>query len=100
MYNVCAEVLKVTGFSIHDSLFDLGTDSLRMFQIVARANDAGLTVTPTQILKGRTIAAICEEIDRAGMNEVRTESTRLTAVSRDRYRMQRSQLEAPNGAKE
>ena len=98
--DVCAEVLKQTGFGIHDNLFDLGTDSLQIFQIVARANDAGLKVTPNQILSGRTIAAICEEIDRTCQTPTRTEAPRLAAVSRDRYRVPRSQLEVTEGAKE
>jgi aryl carrier-like protein len=98
--DVCAHVLKIKAFGVHENLFDLGTDSLQIFQIVARANDAGLKVTPTQILTGRTIAAICEEIDRARQAPERTEAPRLTAMSRDRYRMQRSQLEVPEGAKE
>ena len=98
--DVCADVLKVTGFGVHDSLFDLGVDSLQIFQIVARANDAGLKVTPTQILTCRTIAAICEELDRVGQSTPRTEAPRLTAVARDRYRVKRSQLEVPEGAKE
>ncbi len=58
--DICADVLKVEGIAVHDSLFDLGADSLQVFQIVARAMDAGLKVTPKQVLSERTIAAICE----------------------------------------
>jgi hypothetical protein len=90
--DVCAEVLKLKAFSVHDSLFDLGADSLQVFQIVARANDAGLRLTPKQILSGRTIAAICDELDKTPGTAAQVEGPHLTAVSRDRYRMPRSRL--------
>ena len=92
---ICADVLKVEGFSIHDSLFDLGADSIQVFQIVARANDVGLTLTPKQILSERTVAAICHELDRAGRTPAA--GAPLAAVSRDRYRMRRSHLNATEG---
>ena len=98
--DVCAQVLKVNDFGVHDNLFDLGADSLQVFQIVARANDAGVKVTPTQILAGRTIAAICEELDKSPEPAPRTEAPRLAAVSRERFRVQRSQVEVSEGAKE
>src|SRR5262249_37860154 len=95
---ICADVLKVKDFGIHDSLFDLGADSLQVFQIVARANDVGLSLAPTQILAGRTIAAICEQLDRAAPTPSPTEDPPLVAVSRDQYRMQRSRLNAAEAA--
>ena len=87
--DICAEVLKVRDFGIHDSLFDLGADSIQVFQITARANDAGLNVTPKQVLSERTIAAICKGLERVGRATARAEGPQLVAVSRDRYRMQR-----------
>jgi amino acid adenylation domain-containing protein len=92
---ICAEVLASQEVGVHDSLFDLGADSLQVFQIVARANDAGLGLTPRHILARRTVAAICDELDRAGPATARVEGPRLAAVSRDRYRKQRSRLTAP-----
>ena len=98
--DVCAQVLKINDLGVHDNLFDLGADSLQVFQIVARASDAGVTITPTQILTGRTIAAICEEIEKTAEPAVKATAPRLTAVSRDRYRVQRTQVEVGEGAKE
>ena len=103
---ICADVLKIKDFGIHDNLFDLGADSLQVFQIVARAKDAGLMLTPTQILAGRTIAAICEDLDRAMTSgerqpsaaPTRPEEPPLVAVSRDRFRMQRAWLNPSEGA--
>jgi non-ribosomal peptide synthetase component F len=91
---ICAGVLKVRRINIHDSLFDLGADSLQVFQIVARANDAGLDLSAKQILSGRTIAAICEELHRSGLTAARADGPQLAAVSRDRYRVQRTRVNA------
>ena len=91
--DICAEVLKVKKVGIHDSLFDLGADSLQLFQIVTRAKDAALNLTPKQILAGRSIAAICADLERAGRAAPRVEGPQLVAVARDRYRMPRAQLE-------
>jgi amino acid adenylation domain-containing protein len=86
---ICAEVLKVKQVGVEDSLFDLGMDSLQVFQIVARANDAGLRLTPKQVLTGQTVAAICRDIETAGPAGERGEGPKVVAVSRDRYRVQR-----------
>jgi amino acid adenylation domain-containing protein len=98
LHDICAGVLKAGGFGVLDSLFDLGVDSIQVFQIVARANDAGLNLTPNQILAGRTIAGICQELDGAGRTPRGREAPRLAAVSRDRYRVRRSDLTVPEGA--
>src|SRR5262249_15124892 len=90
LVEIFAQVLKVKKVGIHDNLFDLGADSLQVFQIVTRANDAGLQVTPKQILAGRCIAAICEEMDKAERGTQRAEGPQLVAVARDQYRMQRA----------
>jgi hypothetical protein len=95
LVEICADVLKLKKVGIHDSLFDLGADSLQVFQIVTRAKDAGLDLTPKQILAGRSIAAICEDIDGAGRVTPQAGGPQLVAVARDRYRMQRARLDAP-----
>jgi hypothetical protein len=86
-------VLQAT-VGVHDSLFDLGADSIQVFQIVARANDAGLSLTPKQVLAGRTVAAICAALDRAA-SPAPAEGGPITAVSRERYRRPRPRLDAP-----
>jgi amino acid adenylation domain-containing protein len=98
--DICRAVLKVESVSIHDSLFELGADSIQVFQIVARANEAGLNLTPKLVLSERTIAAICAELETAARTPARAEPPQLAAVSRDRYRMQRSRLIEPGRAKE
>jgi aryl carrier-like protein len=83
---ICAAVLRQPTVSVDANLFDLGVDSLRLFQIAARAKDSGLTVTVKQILARQTVAAVCAELS-APVPE--TSGPILTAVNRERYRLQR-----------
>lgn len=59
---ICADVLKLERVGVDDNLFDLGADSIHLFQIVARANETGLSLTPKQVLSGRTVSAICADL--------------------------------------
>ncbi|HWM81764.1 MAG TPA: amino acid adenylation domain-containing protein [Pseudolabrys sp.] len=63
MAAVWAEVLRLEQVGVEDNLFELGADSLHVFQIAARAGKAGIAVTPKQILQYRTIAAICADLE-------------------------------------
>jgi aryl carrier-like protein len=85
---VCAEVLGLPGVSVHDSLFDLGADSIHLFQIIARASRTGLNLTPQQLLRLRTVAAIAEELDGNGSgNDQQTTMPEIVPVSREEYRI-------------
>jgi len=43
---------------IEDNFFDLGGDSIVGIQVVARANEAGLTLSPDQLFEHQTIAEL------------------------------------------
>ena len=53
----CA-VLRLEQVGIHDNFFELGGDSILSIQIIARANAAGLQVTPRQVFQHQTIAGL------------------------------------------
>ncbi|MGW7362925.1 amino acid adenylation domain-containing protein, partial [Streptomyces sp. NPDC054841] len=55
---VFAEILGVPGVGVDDNFFALGGDSISSIQAVSHARRAGLVITPTQIRKHRTPAAI------------------------------------------
>ncbi len=58
------EVLKIPRVGIRDNFFELGGDSILSIQVVARANQAGLKISPLQIFQYQTIeqlAAVAEE---------------------------------------
>lgn len=56
------EVLKVGRVGVTDDIFDLGGDSILIFQIVARASQVGLAIRPAQMFQSRTIADLLEEV--------------------------------------
>jgi amino acid adenylation domain-containing protein/non-ribosomal peptide synthase protein (TIGR01720 family)/FkbM family methyltransferase len=55
---IWAEVLGRDQVGIHDNFFSLGGDSILSIQIVARANQAGLRLTPRQMFEQQTIAEL------------------------------------------
>jgi acyl carrier protein len=86
---VCADVLHLDRVSVHDSLFDLGADSIHLFQIIARAAQAGITLAPQQILRLRTIAALAAEAGATkNENAAATQKLQTIArVSREQYQL-------------
>ena len=52
------EVLGVNESGIHDNFFELGGDSILCIQIIARAQQAGLWLTPKQLFQHQTIAEL------------------------------------------
>jgi amino acid adenylation domain-containing protein len=55
---IAGEVLHLDRVNVEASLFDLGADSLHMFQIIARAGRAGIVITAQQVFRLRTVAAL------------------------------------------
>lgn len=52
------ELLGIETIGIHDNFFELGGDSILSLRIVARANQAGLTLRPNDIFKHQTVAEL------------------------------------------
>ncbi|MFJ8198698.1 condensation domain-containing protein, partial [Streptomyces sp. NPDC096152] len=52
------ELLNLTTVGVDDSFFDLGGDSIMSIQLVSRARQAGLVITPRQVFEHRTVAAL------------------------------------------
>lgn len=86
---VCAEVLHLDRISVHDSLFDLGADSIHLFQIIARAAMAGITLAPQQILRLRTVAALAAELGAASSTDGGSKPgpQRITRAPREQYQL-------------
>jgi non-ribosomal peptide synthase protein (TIGR01720 family) len=55
---IWTEVLGIPRVGIRDNFFELGGDSILSLQIVARANQAGLQLTPKQLFGNQTIAEL------------------------------------------
>lgn len=55
---IWAKTLGIEKIGVQDNFFELGGDSILSIQIVARANQAGLTLTPKQVFENQTIAEL------------------------------------------
>ncbi len=55
---VWSDVLRAPVVGIHDDFFELGGDSILSVQVVARARQAGLQVTPAQVFAHPSVAAL------------------------------------------
>ncbi|MDB9373597.1 non-ribosomal peptide synthetase [Nodularia sphaerocarpa] len=58
LVKIWRDVLLLKQVCIHDNFFELGGDSIIGIQIVARANQAGLKLTPKQLFQHQTIAEL------------------------------------------
>ena len=57
---IWAELLGVERVGIHDNFFALGGDSIISIQMVSRAHQAGLQITPKLLFQHQTIAELAE----------------------------------------
>ncbi|HET9713567.1 MAG TPA: amino acid adenylation domain-containing protein, partial [Pyrinomonadaceae bacterium] len=84
LVRIWQEVLGLERIGITDNFFELGGDSIVSIQIVARARDAGLLITPKQILKHESIlelAAVTKISSERAAEEKSVEPTiRLTPI--------------------
>jgi len=56
--DILQEMLGVEAVGVDDNFFELGGDSVLAIQIIARANRAGLHLTPQQIFQHQTVAEL------------------------------------------
>ena len=78
------QVLGLREIGISDDIFELGGDSILIFQITTRATRAGLALTPAQVFRHRTIAAIAADL--AAAPESAAAGPAIQRVNRDAYR--------------
>ena len=55
---IWSQVLGVEHVGIHDNFFELGGDSILSIQIVSKANQAGLSLTPKDVFQHPTVAKL------------------------------------------
>ncbi|WP_144569749.1 non-ribosomal peptide synthetase, partial [Bacillus pseudomycoides] len=56
------QVLGIKKVGIHDNFFEIGGDSILSIQIVSRAKQAGLHLTPKQMFEHQTIAELAQVV--------------------------------------
>lgn len=83
---IWSSVLGVTKISVNDNFFELGGDSILSIQIVTRADQVGLRITPKQMFQYQTIAKLAEAVSEAPLlfaqQDMVTGDVPLTAVQR------------------
>jgi amino acid adenylation domain-containing protein len=89
MAAIWADVLHLERVGVEENIFELGADSLHVFQIAARANQAGIEVKPRQILQFRQIRAVLADLSTSTPV---AKTAPLMAVSRAKYRISPSAL--------
>jgi non-ribosomal peptide synthase protein (TIGR01720 family) len=62
---IWCQILGLERVGVHDNFFSLGGDSILAIQIVARANQAGLCLTPKHLFQHQTIAELAAAADAA-----------------------------------
>ncbi|MBL4709776.1 MAG: amino acid adenylation domain-containing protein [Flavobacteriales bacterium] len=60
LVTIWQEVLNLKQIGIHDNFFDIGGDSIRSIQIIAKARKIGLQLKPASVLEHQTIAQLSE----------------------------------------
>ncbi len=58
LVEIWKQVLKLDRVGVRDNFFDLGGDSILSIQVVSRANQMGLKLTPRQIFEAQSIAEL------------------------------------------
>ncbi len=55
---IWVDILRLEKVGINDNFFELGGDSILAIQIISRANQAGIQITPKQLFQHQTIAEL------------------------------------------
>ncbi len=66
---IWAQVLGLEQVGIDDNFFELGGDSILSIQVISKANQAGLWLTPKQLFQHQTIAQLAAVTDTDGTQQ-------------------------------
>jgi acyl carrier protein len=82
---ICADVLRIDRIGIQDNLFDLGADSIKLAQVVARICETFHTELPLHLLfENPTVASLMPEIECAPSGDRSATQAALQAIPRTR----------------
>ncbi|BCA53909.1 hypothetical protein W02_10490 [Nitrospira sp. KM1] len=60
---IWAQVLGLVQVGRHDNFFELGGDSILVLQVISRAREAGLSLTPRHVFQHQTVAELSRMVD-------------------------------------
>ncbi|MCC5632727.1 amino acid adenylation domain-containing protein [Nostoc sphaeroides CHAB 2801] len=78
--NIWAQVLQIERVGINDNFFELGGDSIMTIQIAARANQAGIKITPKQMFENPTVAGLAAVANISQSSTPTPSSSSRTAI--------------------
>jgi acyl-CoA synthetase (AMP-forming)/AMP-acid ligase II len=87
--DIWKQVLGRDSIGVEDDIFDLGADSILIFQMTMRANKAGMALTPAQVFRHRTVASLARLL---GKDETKVPSNGVPSPIR---RVDRSAFRRP-----
>ena len=70
--DIWQQLLNVERVGINDNFFELGGDSILSIQIIARAAQAGIRLTPKQLFQHQTIAELAWKLEAKRLPPNRT----------------------------
>ncbi|MEI6278563.1 MAG: amino acid adenylation domain-containing protein [Verrucomicrobiae bacterium] len=83
LLEIWRQVLEIPGIGVEDDIFELGGDSLLIFQISTRATAAGIPIRPAEIFLHRTIASLAAH---AGREQQAATPPAIQRLKRDDFR--------------
>jgi amino acid adenylation domain-containing protein len=89
LVEIWKDVLEQEAVSVEDNIFEIGGDSLLIIKVASRAKQMGLSLTVRQFFQYKTIASLAATLEQSPSEPVAATGPQLTAVSRDRFRVQR-----------
>jgi amino acid adenylation domain-containing protein len=94
MAEIWSKVLRLEKVGINDDVFELGGDSLLIFQIVTRSIQSGFSIKPKDIFEHRTISRISNALAASGGRAEGVQIPQIKRVSRGTLRLRRSAPDA------
>ena len=76
---IWCDLLQVETVSIHENFFELGGDSIMSIQLVARAREIGIQLTPRQVFQQQTIAQLAAVANTASVSN-KAEQEMVTGI--------------------
>ena len=83
LLEIWKQVLGKDDIGVEDDIFELGGDSILIFQITTRATRAGLALTPAQVFRLRNVAALTAATTSSAQKPM---ESAIQPVNRDAYR--------------
>lgn len=82
LLEIWRQVIGRADIGVEDDIFELGGDSILIFQITTRATRAGLALTPAQVFRLRSVASIASSLSPTH----NTVEVAIQPVNRDAYK--------------